>query len=215
MDWLSPLIISLLPLFAAPLLFNLCQKRASWLHFTDGFIFVAIGGLILTGILPEVLHHGGWQVLIFLFLGLAVPSLSERVFHSVGKVHSYALALGLIGLFIHAMTDGVALAHGEHGDHHAGEILSLGVLLHRIPIGLTIWWFAKPKFGSPVAMGVLVLIAIGTVLGFGWEEAVLGPLSTAGMAYFQAFVAGSLIHIVFHRPHASGDCGHSHDAWGL
>ncbi len=212
MDSLSPLIISLLPLFAAPILHGLCQRRAGWLHFTDGFIFVAIGGLIVAGIMPEVLHHGGWQALIFLFLGLALPTLTERIFHSIGKVHTVALALGLMGLFVHAITDGAALAHGEHGGH-AEEILSLGVLLHRIPIGLTIWWFAKPKFGSPVAMGVLALVALGTVLGFGWGETLSAPLTSAGMAYFQAFVAGSLVHIVFHRPHAPGSgCSHAHES---
>ncbi|MDJ0839122.1 MAG: permease [Acidobacteriota bacterium] len=212
LDWFSPLIISLLPLFAAPFLYSLCRRRAEWLHFTDGFIFVAIGGLILTGILPELLHHGGLKSLIFLFLGLGLPFLSERVFHSVGKVHTVALVLGLIGLFIHAITDGAALAHGEHGDP-AEEMLSLGVLLHRIPIGLTIWWYAQPRFGSPAAMGVLVIVAVGTILGFDLAETVLGPLSSSGMAYFQAFVAGSLIHIIFHRPHAPGsNCSHSHES---
>lgn len=214
--WLSPLLISLLPLFAAPYLHGLCQRKTEWFRFLDGFIFVAIGGLIITGIMPELIYHGGWQAMVFLLAGLLVPFLSERMFHTVGKVHTVALVLGLIGLFIHAITDGAALAHGAHGAHgdhdeHASDILSLGVLLHRIPIGLTIWWFAKPKFGAKVAWSILGMMGMGTVLGFGFEETVLGPLNSTSMAYFQAFVAGGFFHILLHRPHAEGSgCSHSH-----
>ncbi|CAM2063731.1 Permease [Sulfidibacter corallicola] len=205
------LVISLLPLFAAPLLHWLCTKRSALLHLLDGFIFVAIGGLILSEILPEAVAHGGWWALLFVILGMAVPTLSERLFHSEKQIHSIALALGLIGLFLHAITDGAALAPSAHDghDHHAHQILSLGVLLHRIPIGLTIWWFVKPQFGRKVALLVLVLIGVGTILGHELAPAILAPLNTSGMSFFQAFVAGSLIHIVFHRPHTKGSgCSH-------
>ena len=216
------LLVSLLPLFAAPFLHALCEKRSSLLHMLDGFIFVAIGGLIISGILPEVFHHGGWWSFAFLFLGLVLPVISEKVLHNEGNIHKLALILGMIGLFIHAMTDGAALVHTDvhghgHGDGHdhahVGDILSLGVLLHRIPIGLTIWWLVKPQFGKLAALGVLVMIAVGTVVGYTQVPAILGPLSGVGLAYFQAFVAGSLIHIVFHRPHMHDHGGHGGNRW--
>ncbi|MBO1319519.1 permease [Acanthopleuribacter pedis] len=211
------LLISLLPLFAAPLLHILCQRNTTLAKTMDGFIFMAIGGLILMDILPAVVYAGGWWTLPLLLLGFLVPTLSERVWHNVRGVHRAALVFGLVGLFIHAVTDGAALVHtggGDHGHghHHDHEsLLSLGVLLHRIPIGLTIWYFVRPQFGRIAAWGVLCLIALGTFVGYHQAEALLAPLSTAGMAYFQAFVVGSLLHILFHRPHADGEsCDHHH-----
>ena len=175
----------------------------------DGFIFVAIGGLIISGIIPEIMHHGGWWSLLFLLAGLALPTFSEKVFHNIKSTHKTALILGLSGLFIHAITDGTALALGAN-DSHAHDFLSLSVLLHRIPIGLTIWWFVKPQFGSRAAFATLVLIAAGTILGYSKFPIILSSINHSGLAYFQAFVAGSLIHIIFHRPHVHGDCHGQH-----
>ena len=105
------LFISLLPLFAAPLLHLLCQRNASLAKSMDGFIFIAIGGLILLDILPAVIVTGGWWTLLLLFLGFLLPTLSENVWHNVRKVHSTTVLIGLVGLFIHAVTDGAALVH--------------------------------------------------------------------------------------------------------
>lgn len=202
------LLLSLLPLFAAPLLYKLCHQNKAMIQLMDGFIFVAIGGLIISGILPEILLHGGWWSLLFLGLGLALPVFSERLFHNVKSTHKTALVLSLLGLFIHAITDGAALALGEN-DGHVHSFLSLSVLLHRIPIGLTIWWFVKPQFGSGIAFATLIFLALGTVIGHSQVPFILGSLDHSGFAFFQAFVAGTLVHIIFHRPHIQDDC-HAH-----
>ena len=208
------LLLSLLPLVAAPLLYALCQKKKSLIQLMDGFIFVAIGGLIISGIIPEILHYGGWWSILFLLAGLALPTFSEKVFHNIKSTHKTALVLGLSGLFIHAITDGAALALGA-GDGHAHEFLTLSVLLHRIPIGLTIWWFVKPQFGSRAALATLVLIAVGTILGYSESPLILGSIHHSSLAYFQAFVAGSLVHIIFHRPHLQDDCHAHHHGFGI
>ena len=180
----------------------------------DGFIFVAIGGLIITGIVPEIIHHGGWWSILFLLAGLALPTFSEKVFHNIKSTHKAALILGLCGLFIHAITDGTALALGKNqGQVH--EFLTLSVLLHRIPIGLTIWWFVKPQFGSRAAFATLVLMATGTFIGYYQYPLSLNSINHSGLVYFQAFVAGSLVHVMFHRPHAQEGCRSHHRSLGF
>jgi uncharacterized membrane protein YraQ (UPF0718 family) len=211
----TSLIISFLPLIAAPLLCWLCTKTATLAQLMDGFLFVAIGGLIVSGVLPQAWLNGGWPVVLFLLLGLLLPVLSERILHHVGEVHRVALILGISGLLLHAITDGAALSQGSgvpigEGEHLGGDLLSMSVLLHRLPIGLTIWWLVYPQFGLWAASSVLGVIGLGTLLGFAFAPGIMEPLSTEGMAYFQAFVAGSLVHVLYHRPHAGG-ADHAHD----
>lgn len=197
---MTPLIISLLALLCAPLLCWYAGKRPALTRLMDGFIFVAISGLILTSVLPEAVRHGGWSTLFFLALGLVLPVLSERLLHQVGDVHRTAILLGLSGLFLHAIADGAALAgDGAHG----GEMLGIAVILHRLPIGLTLWWLTYPQFGALVASALLGVIALGTGLGFAFAPEILQPLSTQSVAWFQAFVTGTLVHVLYHRPHVS------------
>lgn len=214
---MSLLIASIVTLFSGPLVYDLLPKRNQWLNLLDGFIFISIGGLVLAMILPETLSHGGWWSLLFMLIGLLLPSLSERIFHGrTRETHIVALFLGFLGLMLHAMADGAILALPEGHDHHghehgvSGWSMALGVLLHRFPIGLTIWWFVRPKQGLGWAMATLLLIGAGTIVGYGAAPQVISMLSTEGMAWFQAFVGGSLLHVVFHQPHVHEDGDHHH-----
>ena len=206
------LIVSVLALFAAPPLYAFFRKNDRLFLILDGFIFVAIGGLIVTLIMPHAFAIAGWLTLVFLAAGMGLPALSERIFHySVERTHLAALFLGILGLGLHALTDGAAIGAGRTYVHSSGNLLALGVLLHRIPIGLTIWWFVRPRYGTRVALFLLALIGVGTCIGFALAPAILVPLSTGGLALFQAFVAGSLLHIVLHRSHVpSNGCSHGH-----
>lgn len=204
---MTSLLISFLALLAAPLLCRICTTRPALGQLMDGFIFIAIGGLILTSVLPQAVQHGGWAAVAFLLMGLLLPVLTERVLHKVGDVHRIAVLLGLSGLFLHAITDGAALASGANGH---GDMLGVAVLLHRLPIGLTLWWLTYPQFGPWIASAVLGIIALGTGFGYGFAPDILQPLSSEGVAYFQAFVTGTLVHVLYHRPHAPEEhCGHT------
>lgn len=74
--------------------------------------------------------------------------------------------------------------------------LALGVILHRIPVGMAIWWTLRPLVGSAVALGTLGLIAFSTAAAYLFGEPVIELLNTGGAAYFQAFVAGTLLHVI-------------------
>ncbi len=199
---MSLLIVSVLALFAAPPLYALFGKNDRFFLILDGFIFLAIGGLIVTLIMPQAFAIAGWLTLVFLAAGMGLPALSEKIFHhSVERTHLAALCLGILGLWLHALTDGATLGAGATHAHSSGNLLALGVLLHRIPIGLTIWWFVRPRYGTKSALFLLALIGVGTCIGFALAPAILAPLNTGGLALFQAFVAGSLLHILSHGSH--------------
>ena len=205
------LIISLLALTSGPLIFHFIQGRPGWEKLIDGFIFVTISGLVLLHILPSAVQNGGWWAILFCGLGLIGPSFGEKVFHQrVQSAHKIALILGVMGIFLHAGMDGASLSF-TGGHEHAGEdtveLLALAVILHRIPVSLTLWWLLKPEFGRNPASFVLGLLGIGTIVGF-----FTGPtlLQNSSLALFQAFVAGSLLHVVFHQSHKkSSSCASS------
>lgn len=207
------LSLAILALFAAPLIFSLIPHKDRFLRLIDGFIFVAIGGMILIGILPETYHSGGWPIFLFLIGGMILPTVSERLLHSVRGPHSWALILGVLGIFLHAITDGAALsaspADFTSHDHHK-HFIELSVILHRIPISLMVWWFVKPHMGKVAAYALLGLIALGTLIGYGATPYLLNSLHSYGFAWFQAFVVGSLIHVILHRMHApNSGCAHT------
>ena len=148
------------------------------------------------------MNHGGWVTLVFVVLGFVSPTFAEKLFRRAAKhAHVVALALGLLGLSLHAVLDGAALAGSAFG----GDQLPTAVVVHRFPVGLTIWWLLRPHFGNVVAGLVLTLVAAATAAGYGLGPPVAEGLSGQSVAWFQAFVAGSLLHVVFHRPHLDDD----------
>lgn len=202
------LTLSLVALLLGPLLYRWVERQPRLMGALDAFIFVAIGGLVLLHMLPDILESGGWWSLLFLALGMSVPTLLEKAFRSIAKqAHAGAMLLAALGLGLHGMTDGAALAEvGGHDEHH---LLSLGVVLHRLPVGLTIWWLLRPHFGIWVPLIVLSGIAASTLLGHSLAEHWLTFLSGEAIAWFEALVVGTILHVVFHRPYHE-DHGHAH-----
>jgi uncharacterized membrane protein YraQ (UPF0718 family) len=209
-DWLfpqpySPLIFSLVTLTVGPLVYRLARVAGGALGALDGFVFVAIGGLVLLHIVPESIAVAGWLAAATCLVGLLAPSLAERWLHGrAGHAHAVALALGLVAIGLHAFTDGLALAPQTGwvagGETDGGQqMLPMAVILHRLPIGLTIWLLLRPAYGWGVALGALVIIGAATGVGFASGGVVQQAVETQGRAAFQAFVAGSLLHVIVHR----------------
>jgi uncharacterized membrane protein YraQ (UPF0718 family) len=132
-------------------------------------------------------------------LGALLPYLAERAFHSYEKAtHSGVLVLALSGIFIHTLLDGVAVSSSSaHND--SGQALALAVILHRLPVGLLIWWALKPLTSIRTIVGVLLFMCLGTIAGFTLGEIELPFAHSAGLSYFQSLVTGSLLHVLFHR----------------
>ena len=209
------LALSTLALVAGPFVFAMAAGKPAAREGLEGFILVTLVGIVCLHIAPEAWHVAGPASVVAGLLGLAFPAVLERVFRqALSRAHLVVLALAGAGIVVHAILDGIALlpaAHGGevHSGHlggahagHGGEAgqgtgsraLAIGVIIHRLPVGMAIWWVLRPQFGTAVAVSTFTLIIVTTVFSYlvGSEFFHAADWS---LALFQAFVAGSLVHV--------------------
>ncbi len=208
------LALSLAALALGPVLYGALQKIDIVRSALDGLLYVTIAGIVLIYIAPAVFDVAGYTALVFMAAGVGFAVLVEH-WHTGGSSdrYSWVVLLGAIGLGIHSMMDGIALIPGEplHGpeaeslDGHASETglagllsnhLAVGVILHRIPVGMAIWWTIRPQLGKTVAVGALAIIAVATSAAYLLGEPVIALMEAKSVACFQAFVAGTLLHVI-------------------
>jgi len=189
------LLLSVVVLALGPILYRAAREKSNGLALIDGFVVVAISGLVLLTIVPESVRSGGWWALLFCALGLLGPTLLEHSFHGAWKqTHTATLIIAVVGVGFHSLLDGVALNMTESDD----SLLPLAVILHRFPVGLTLWWLLRP-IGRAAAVGVLAFLVVTTAVGFFLGPDLVTRLDPQAVAWFQALVAGSLLHVVLHR----------------
>jgi uncharacterized protein len=201
------LVISLLALVVGPLLFRLAD-RAQWaLLALDGFIMVTVAGLVLAHVVPHSVAAAGPWALGMALVGFVGPGLIESHLHRAARsTHLATMLLACVGLVVHEFFDGVALGlpaagpeHG-HGQHDDGTILAIAVVLHRLPVAVTVWWLLRPVLGAVAAAGTLAGLGLATVAGFAFAGRVEPMMGEAWIGLLQCLVAGSLLHVVVHRP---------------
>lgn len=213
------LALSLLALVLGPLLYGACRKAEGVKSSLDGFLFVTIAGIVIVYIVPDVFEVAGLVAIGFLVAGAAFAfAVEHHAAAQTSRAYTWVAMLGALGLVVHAAMDGIALlpddhlhldirnlgAH-SHGEPHAhshglGDLLSnhlaLGVILHRIPVGMAIWWTLRPQIGNGMAVAALALIAAATSAAYLFGDAIVQVMQTNSVAYFQAFVAGTLLHVI-------------------
>jgi hypothetical protein len=185
------LLLSIAALLLGPVIYALGRRNPSARQILDGFIFITIAGLICVNIIPESLAVGGTFAVLFLLLGIAFPIVIERGFSgALHEAHIFVLIIAALGLVIHAIVDGIALLPMEGSD------LAYAVILHRLPIGMAIWWSLRPNLGLPVAIAAFATIILASTLAYSLGAPMVELAEARSIAYVQAFVSGSLIHIV-------------------
>lgn len=92
-----------------------------------------------------------------------------------------------------------------HHEHGSGWLLAVAVILHRLPMGLAVWWFAVPILGRRFAIVLLAAIAAATVVGFSVAGRVLVDFSMPAIAIFEATIAGMLLHVVMGHDHGHAE----------
>ena len=193
------LLLSLITLFAGPLLYLwLAERRAIAIAF-DRFL---VGGLlIIIGLLliPEMLSVLSWWTPILLSLGYLLPGALEwLVKRAAQQLHLASLIAAAVGLLVHALLDGAGLA-GSRLQGSAG--LALVIVLHRFGVGMILWMVMRPAFGRRVAWLTLGAVAGATIIGFEFSEMVLPLAGAWGITAFQAVIIGTIIHSLIHRGH--------------
>lgn len=185
------LLLSITALLLGPVIYALGRRNHVARQILDGFIFITIAGIICVNIVPEALAVGGTLAIIFLALGIAFPVVLERGFHNAfHEAHVLVLIIAALGLIIHAIIDGIALLPAQGSD------LAHAVILHRLPVGMAIWWSLRPNLGVPVAVAAFATISIATAASYVLGGPMVELAEARSIAYVQAFVSGSLIHIV-------------------
>ncbi len=190
------LLLSLLALALAPVIYRVADRAGSALAALDGFVMVTIAGLAAVHIIPHAVETAGFGVIAVAILGFFGPGWAEHALHrAADKVHSATLVLAVLGLLLHGFFDGVGLA----GPMEHESKLGIAVLLHRLPVAITLWWLLRPRDWR-LASGVLVGLAVMTVGGFASADSLASAMDSTWLAFVQALIAGSVLHVVAHRP---------------
>lgn len=191
------LIASVAVLALGPLLHRLAKGAGRFYSLLDGFVVVAVLGLALLEIVPLGIELAGWSAVLAALLGLLLPNLAERRFGG-SQTHKAAAWAALLGMAFHAFTDGLAVAGSHvHADSHA---LEWAVIIHRVPVGLAVWWMlTSPNGGGQrPALLALLTIALATVAGFFFAGATHLFEEGTAVGLLEAFVGGLLLHVVSH-----------------
>lgn len=184
-------LLSTFALLLGPFIYALGRRNRTVRHGLDAFIIIAVAWIIGVHIIPEAVNTGGFLAIGFLAAGMAFPLVMQRVLHvATGTAHFAMTALAALALALHAVIDGVALIPGN-GDH-----LPAAVILHRLPVGMAIWWTFRPAIGKGSAIAAFVIIIAATAFTFYSAAAVVELGESRNLALFQAFVSGSLIDLV-------------------
>jgi len=196
-------------LLFGPILLTAIGPRARLIASLDGFVLVTVLGLVFFNIIPPAIQEGGTAAVIAALLGLAFPILTERLASDSlrrSTIQPLMLLLATAALAIHAMMDGAALidhsGHGHAASHtHDQDLnLALGVILHRLPLGLTLWWMVNNKLGLKAAFGTLFGLIAATFLGYFAGDSVIHALPSEGLSTFQALMGGAILHIALDSP---------------
>jgi uncharacterized membrane protein YraQ (UPF0718 family) len=197
---LTLLLISLAAFALGPLLYRIADRARASLALLDGFVMVAVAGLALVHIIPHAVAKSGAAALAVAAVGFIAPGFVEhRLERAARQTHTAALVLALAGLTVHEFFDGVGLATPFYGDEGV-SLLAVAVVLHRLPIAITIWWLLAPTRGWRPAALVLVALGAATVLGYVSVDMVAGSMDATWLGLMEALIAGSLLHVVVHRP---------------
>ena len=198
------LIAALAAPVAGPVLYGVLHDHPRAVRLVDGFVYLAVPTLVAWQVVPFAWEQRSVLAIAAVAAGLLVPVGMERVSH-VFEDHTDKLALvvGLSGLLLHALLEGTALAPGSEA---IAIPFALAVIVHRVPVGLVIWWLLRPRHGVLLASAGVGAIVLATAFGYGAGE-LLGGRPATGVELYQAFVGGSLVHVVFHQ----GRRDHRHD----
>jgi len=192
------LLASLAALVVGPLLLAAFGARRGVTSLLDGFVVVAVPGLIFLHFVPEAIEHLEWMPVLVLLAGFWLPVGAERLLRDPrGRTDQLALFLGVTGMAVHGLLDGAALPSVSSGG--GDTAFGLAVVLHRVPVGLAIWWMVRSIVGRAHAVAAIGGLGAVTVVGWIGGAELSTVVGSRGVELYQALVGGSLIHVIFHR----------------
>lgn len=187
------------------LLYRSLHRRDRAVRLVDGFVYLAVPALVALQVVPHAIEERSAVILLLVAGGAILPSLFERASHLLERyTDDLAILVGLSGLLLHEILEGAAFAPlGSTVD----PVFAWAVILHRVPAGLVVWWLVRPRHGISLATVAVGSLVVATLAGLLVGNEFLGPVHGPGIERYQAFVSGTLLHVIFHR----GRHDHTHD----
>jgi len=205
---LTYLIAALAAPVFGPVLYRVLHDHPRAVRLVDGFVYVAVPLLVAWQVAPHAWQERSLWPIAAVGLGFLLPALVEKLSQVLAEqTDNLAILIGLTGLMLHAALEGAAFVP-SNGTIEAP--FALAVILHRVPVGLVIWWLICPRFGNGAASAGVGSIVVATLAGFGLGTELLGDAHGSGIEIYQAFVSGSLVHVVFHQGRHDHDHEHHH-----
>ena len=132
-------------------------------------------------------ERGRWSVLA-LFLGFWLPTGSSAVFMSAhGKRSRSRCSLACSAWLCTPWSTGWLASRPRWTIWITTFHLAYAVLIHRLPVGVTVWWmFRKDRL---LAVGALMLVAAGTLVGFAQGDALLSRFSPQALQLVSGWVS--------------------------
>lgn len=188
------LLCSLAALAIAPALYGWLHRWRRLHNLFDTLLIIIVALMVLAEVMVESYGHIGWQGPLIGIAGMAVPSLIEQGFSRLAlPTHRLTTVLGLVALTLHSLMDGATLSSNHD------NLAAVAVVLHQLPLGIAVWWLVRHALGRNAAIIVLTGMGVATVIGYLLTQSLLPLLTQSTTTAVQAFLAGSLLHILVHR----------------
>ena len=171
-------------------------------HYINSFAAGFILAVALFDLLPEALE-ASHAAPLWVLGGFIVFLVLEAflIFHSGAEVHyperRHGAAKGLVyfwGLLFHSFLDGLVIAVGFAADHQLGLVISMAVISHEFPEGITTFSLLLKHIDARRAVWLALAVAVATPAG-GLTGALFIPPTQAFMGAAAGLVAGSFIYI--------------------
>ena len=165
-----------------------------------GFTAGAVLGMLLLLIL-HLYEELGIFPLFAMWGGFLLIFLIERVTHQHAKptsmIHLWGADLTLIGLSIHALTDGFNLVVATKSEA-LGAGLAVAILAHRLPVAAALTLAFLKNYSPRATLGRLLPLAVAPLIGALIGESVVTGTFGEFTEYLTAFAGGTLLHILTH-----------------
>ena len=152
------------------------KPNDKWIQLFLAFSGAYLLSITLLHILPEVYHSDSKNVGIFILIGillqLVLDFFSQGAEHGhlhVHKKHVFPWVL-FISLSIHALLEGIPLAHNHAGYTHEHNNLLWAIVIHKIPVAVILSSFLlnssfDKKKGLLFILGFSLMSPLGSFLG--------------------------------------------------
>ena len=198
---ISYLTITLLPLAFGLVVFFKSTPSAKQIKFLLAFSGAFILGISFLHLIPEVFevknNYAPYFILGGFFLQVFLEYFSQGIEHGHIHLHSNKKAFPFaifLSLCIHALIEGMPInSHAHHHHDHESNSLLVGIILHKIPIAITLSSFLIAS-GSSKMKGILGLILFCSMAPLGMLISEFSVPSEY-LNFATAFVVGMLLHI--------------------